>query len=205
MNTKPVALVLVLMLAFSFPLLAQTEEQMDVTITVDKDDTGHKKVFVKKVGPGLDLTDDQQGKAKDFKLDHEKEVLLLKNELRVKRLDLRIAMKDKDNINMGTVHSLVDEIHKLNAELEKKKITHDLKFRSLLTDEQKKKYDARNEMDKEIRIMKHKIGHGPGGEEMLWFGDGGERLEILKDLDIDKVDDLKPPKVNKKGEMKKRM
>ncbi len=207
MKTKPVVLALVLLLVFALPLLAADEEaKMDVTVKVDKDDDGHKKVFIKKIGPGLDLTEEQKAKVKDLKLQHEKDTLPLQNDLRVKKLDLKIAMKDKDKINMGKVNSIVDAIHKLNAEVEKKKIAHKLKFRSLLTDEQKKKHDAIGGHDHEVHVIKRHIG-GHGDEDLLWIGEGDEHIDMLRDIDIDvEVDeDYHGPKKMKRIEVKKKL
>ena len=201
MKTKSILLALTILIAFALPIVAQEETKMDVTVQVDDDDDGAKKVFIKKMGPGLDLTEEQQAQVKDLRLQQEKEILPLENDLRVKRLDLKIAMKDKDNVNMGKVNSIVDDIHKIKAELEKKKIAHDLKFRALLTDEQKKKHDAMDMgmRNRDIRIFKHRSGECPGGEDLMWFGEDGEDFEFLKDIDVDvQIDDAMPPQVRKK-------
>lgn len=204
MKTKPVVMALVLLLVFALPLLAQEEHKMDVTVEVDDDGDGPQKVFVKKMGGGLDLTNDQKEKVRDLKLLHEKDVLPLQNELRVKKLDLKIAMKDMDDVNVSKVNSIVDAIHKLNADLEKKKIAHNLKFRSLLTDEQKKEHDAMGMMDHNVHVIKRHIC-GPGEEGLMWFGEGDEHMEMLRDLDIDvQVDeDIDGPKTMKKIKVKK--
>jgi Spy/CpxP family protein refolding chaperone len=184
MKAKPVVLALVLLLVFAMPLLAQEEHKMDVTVEMDEEGDGHKKVIIKKFGGGLDLTDDQKVKVRDLKLQHQKDVLPLQNDLRVKILDLKIAMKDKDNVNMGKVNTIVDGIHKLNADLEKKKIAHKLKYRSLLTDEQKKEHDAMGGGDHDIHVIKRHIG-GHGDEGLLWIGEGDEHMDVLRDFDID--------------------
>ena len=206
MKTNPVVLALVLLLVFALPLLAADKEtKMDVTVEVDDDGDGPKKVFIQKFGGGLDLTDDQKTKVRDLKLQHEKDTLPLKNDLRVKKLDLKIAMKDKDNVDKGKVNSIVDAIHKINAELEKKKIAHKLNFRSLLTDEQKKKHDAMGGGDHDIHVIKRHIG-GHGDEGLLWIGEGEEHMDILRDLDIDvNVEELHGPKKVKRIEVKKKL
>lgn len=184
MRSKTVLLLLVFATAFVLPVIAQ---EHNVDVTVDVDDEGHKKVFVKKLGGGgLDLTDEQKEKARDLKLEGQKELLPLENELRVKKLDLKIAMKDLDKVNLGKVNSIVDEIHKLNAEIQKKKIAQKLKFREILTDEQKKKFDAgAGKKEHEIRIMRRHMLDGPGGEKMMWFGTDDEEIEMLHDMDIE--------------------
>ena len=110
MKSKSFVFVLVLLVAFVLPLVAQ-EKHMDVTVEVDEDSPGQKKIFIKKMGDGgLDLTDEQKDKVRDLKLDHQKELLLLQNDLRVKKLDLKIATKNPDEVNMGRVNAIVDDL-----------------------------------------------------------------------------------------------
>ena len=208
MKSTSLIFVLVLLVAFALPLVAQ-EKMMDVTVEVDDDSPGQKKILIKKmVGDDLDLTDDQKVKVKDLKLFHEKELLLLQNDLRVKKLDLKIATKNPDKVDLGKVNAIVDEIHKLNAGVQKKKIAHQSKFRSLLSDEQKKKYDvccgdAGCGMGENVHIFRHKM-HGTGGDDLMWFGDGDETIDMLHDFDID-VDEHYGEKVKKRIEIKRKL
>ena len=204
MKSKSFVFVLVLLVAFVLPLVAQ-EKHMDVTVEVDEDSPGQKKIFIKKMGDGgLDLTYEQKAKVRDLKLDHQKDLLPLQNDLRVKKLDLKIATKNPDDVNMGQINAIVDDIHKLSAELQKKKIAHKFKFRSLLTDEQKKKYDAGGGMEENVRVIRRKMIHGPGGEDMMWLGDSDDEVEMLHDFDID-IEEHMAPHPKKKIEIKRKL
>jgi hypothetical protein len=185
MKSNLLIVVLVLLVAFTLPLVAQ-EKQMDITVKVDEDTHGLKKIFIKKVGGvALDLTDAQKEKIEDLKLDHQKELLLLQNDLRVKKLDLKIATKNPDKVNLGQVNAIVDGIHKLNASVQKKDIAHNAKFRSLLTDEQKKNLDACCGMDGNVHVIRRQMILGHGGNEMMWCGDAACETACEADCDVE--------------------
>ena len=107
---------------------------------------------------------------------------------------------------MGRVNAIVDDIHKLNAEVQKKKIAHRFKFRSLLTDEQKKIHDAHGGLEENVRVIRRKMISGPGGEDMMWFGDGDEDIDMLHDFDIDiEEHEHMAPHPRKKIELKRKL
>jgi Spy/CpxP family protein refolding chaperone len=162
---------------FTGVLLAQ-EKTIDVDVTADGD--GDAKVIkIRKGGDieeiilnendDLDLTEEQRKKFKKIELAFEKDIISTKNELEVAQLELDVEM-DEDNPNIGKINGLIDDIHKKEAEIEKKRIASELKKRDLLTDEQKKNWKLRgpHKIRKEIIMLKD------GEHDMMWFGDHGD-------------------------------
>ncbi len=108
----------------------------------------------------LNLTDDQRKQIQDLHLKLAKETLPLRNELGVKRLELKeLMMADKPNLK--AIESKIDEIKKLEAALQKKRVANRLAVRSILTPEQQKELVKLRQLGK----MKHhgkKSMHRPG-------------------------------------------
>lgn len=98
--------------------------------------------------PGL--TEDQQKKIDALKVNHQKQMLDLKNQIREKEARL-ITLTTGDKINKDEAFKIIDEISVLKATREKAKLDHRLAIRSLLTDEQKLWFD----MHQEGKGMKH--------------------------------------------------
>ncbi|MDZ7374743.1 MAG: Spy/CpxP family protein refolding chaperone [candidate division KSB1 bacterium] len=86
----------------------------------------------------LDLTEEQQAKLAELRLQFAKETLATRNELGVKRLELQQLLM-ADSPDQKAIEAKVDEIHKLQATLQKKRIAHHLAVWKLLTPEQRKK------------------------------------------------------------------
>ncbi len=176
-------------LIFTAALVAQ-----DKTIDVDVETDGEKRIIKIKNGDdiehivlddglGLNLTDEQQQKFKKLDLAFKKDILSTKNELELAQLELDAEM-DEENPNLGKINGLIDDIHKKEAEIEKKRIATELKKRDLLTDEQRKNWTLRgpHKIRKEIIMLKD------GKHDMMWFGDHDGPLpappQMKKDVKI---------------------
>lgn len=172
--------VILFILAFSLSLLAQQR-----TVNVDtKMDGGKKMIKVTKcVDDALNLTDEQKKEFKKLDLQFEKETLAKRNEIGVKKLELDVEL-DEDNPDLKAVNSLIDSIHKLEADIEKSKIAIHLKKRDLLTDEQKKSWNNKpQKIDKKIIMLK-----GDNPQKLQRFGNFDEMtdlpIEIEEEIEI---------------------
>ena len=88
---------------------------------------------------GLDLSEDQKEKLKNFRLEHRKQIIKLKSDIEIKEIDLRDEMLNKE-VNRGRIKNLIDDITKLKGELERLKVEQILKTREILTGEQFNKF-----------------------------------------------------------------
>jgi len=165
MKNRSFLFALVMLIAFSLPLFAQKTMNVEVEKTAGP---GHKIHIKKMINDGLKLTPEQKKQFQELKLKHQKDILPLQNDLRVKKLDLKIEMSHADAPNMNKINSLVDDISKIKAAIQKKNIAHRFELRSLLTDEQKEKWDARPHFKKEGMMRKTRM---KGPHKMMWFGD----------------------------------
>lgn len=90
---------------------------------------------------GLELTDAQKEQIEKFQTEHTKKVLPLRNELGELRAELR-TLSTVDKVNMNDINKKIDEIGKVQTELMKERAAHRQQIRSLLTDEQRVKFDS---------------------------------------------------------------
>lgn len=95
----------------------------------------------------LNLTEEQRKTMQEMRLKHKKELIPIQGKLKEKQLDLKAEMM-ADEPNQSKINAIVDDIAKLRAELQKKKIAHRLAIRNILTDEQRKIWDANKHMRK---------------------------------------------------------
>ncbi|NOZ56360.1 MAG: Spy/CpxP family protein refolding chaperone [Calditrichaeota bacterium] len=103
----------------------------------------------------LNLTDEQRKQIQELRLKLAKETLPLRNELGVKRLELKeLMMADKPNLK--AIEGKIDEIKKLEASLQKKRVENRLAVRSILTPEQQEKLAK-------LRRMGRMMHHGKKG------------------------------------------
>ena len=87
-----------------------------------------------------DLTEDQLLTIQKLRLEHQKEMLPITSKLQSKRLELRTMMlEESDQIN---INKKIDEIGEIRNDLMKKRMTHRVKIRNLLTDKQKLHFDT---------------------------------------------------------------
>lgn len=116
---------------------------------------GPKGPEMGRVWAQLKLTDDQRKQLQELRLKLAKETLPLRNELGVKRLELKQLML-ADKPNLKAIEAKIDEIKKLEAALQKKRVENRLAVRSILTPEQRDQLAKLRQM----RGMRH---HGKRG------------------------------------------
>lgn len=89
----------------------------------------------------LELTDEQQEKVKALKLDFMKENLSIKNQLNVKRAELK-AMQAQERVNMSEVNGKIDEITELTGDMMKAVAELHQEIREELTEDQRLLFDS---------------------------------------------------------------
>ena len=102
-----------------------------------------------KEGPGTcqkacglsDLSAEQTAKIQKLRIDHQKTVLALQTDLKTKRLELRQMMME--GADQKKLEAKIDELARVGAEIQKKRLAHRNDIRSLLTDEQKKVFNQK--------------------------------------------------------------
>ena len=90
----------------------------------------------------LDLTTDQQKQMNEMKLNMEKEMLPLRSEMMQAKGELRL-LKVENKPNLKAINNKIDDVVSLKAKIMKLRAKHQLEVRSILTDEQKLKWDQR--------------------------------------------------------------
>ena len=97
-------------------------------------------------GPGkhlqlvLDLNDDQMAKIEEFRLQQQKEAIPLRAEAEKLQAEIQLVMV-ADKFDQGKLENLVKASEKVHSQLRLSHLLHQQKVRSLLTDEQKTRYD----------------------------------------------------------------
>jgi Spy/CpxP family protein refolding chaperone len=108
------------------------------------------------------LTADQAAKMAKLKLEHQKALVPLQADLKIKRLELRQLMLEK--ADQKKLEAKIDDVAKAGAEIQKKCLAHKNAVGSLLTDEQKKALEQKCGGMSCGAGMGHgaKMGHGGG-------------------------------------------
>ena len=88
------------------------------------------------------LTDEQQQKINDLRVKHIKDVTPLKNELGEKKARMR-TLQSAEKPDLNAINKLIDEMAAVRAQIQKKAAAHRVEVASLLTDEQKVFFNAR--------------------------------------------------------------
>ncbi|MCF8294482.1 MAG: Spy/CpxP family protein refolding chaperone [Bacteroidales bacterium] len=88
------------------------------------------------------LSDDQKAKIKTIQLNHQKEMIQLKNQLREKKARL-ISLQTMDSPNVKEIDAQIDAIGALKVQIAKKRSQVHLSIRELLTEEQRILFDSR--------------------------------------------------------------
>ncbi|MDD2490620.1 MAG: hypothetical protein PHV12_00280 [Bacteroidales bacterium] len=147
-------------------VIALTMSAQGQNMNVKRQNAGYMRANPEMVAQNLipDLTPDQLEKIQSLRVQHQKESLLLANEIREKRAQLR-TMEQVDKPNLKAVNSKIDEITTLQNKKYKMNAEHRSKVRSLLTDEQRVQYDLRNRRD----------NYRQGRKGAGMYGDGGTR------------------------------
>jgi Spy/CpxP family protein refolding chaperone len=100
------------------------------------------------------LTEDQQKKISDLRTAHQKDMLNLRNDLAIKEAELK-KYRTADKPDIALINKTIDEIGKLRTDMEKKRVSHELAVRGLLTDEQKTAFDLRISYPEHGNCMDH--------------------------------------------------
>lgn len=118
----------------------------------------------------LGLSPEQTQKIESLRYDHQKEMIGLKGQMQVKRLDLRKEM-EKDTPDPAALDKLVDEGAALRATMQKARLHHLLDMKKILTPEQWQKAKAHfAEHMGEMGGARGRGHGGPGGNR----GEGAE-------------------------------
>ena len=104
---------------------------------------GNKETNEKKQAKLQDLgiTQDQQDKIKNIKLDCEKAIQPLRNELKERNAKLQTA-QTAARPDMTAVYKMIDDMVAIKANIEKKEAAMHQDIRKLLTDDQRVAYDT---------------------------------------------------------------
>jgi len=86
------------------------------------------------------LTADQKTKVDALNSEHQKAVIKQQADMKILRVDLRTEM-DKDTIDMAKIEELADKISNGQAELTKMRIMHAAQVESIMTKEQRTKFE----------------------------------------------------------------
>jgi Spy/CpxP family protein refolding chaperone len=121
---------------------------------------GHGMGHGKGMGPGggfgpqmaeqLELTDAQKDQMDDMRAAHQKQMIRQRADLKIARLELRELIRG--DADRATINSKIDQIGKLETDLEKARVSHRLDMRDILTPEQREKLeDLRPMMGRGLR------------------------------------------------------
>ncbi len=102
-----------------------------------------------------DLTEEQKTQLKEIKKAGRESTNGQHEAVKAVREKLR-DLKTSDNPNLGEINQLIDEMHKLQAEVDKAKAASHLKALSVLTPEQKKVFNQKLKERKDEREKRHK-------------------------------------------------
>ncbi|MBE0460675.1 MAG: periplasmic heavy metal sensor [Candidatus Aminicenantes bacterium] len=143
--------VIALALISAYPILAQKAER------------GHQKEKMrscKAMGTYCihSLTTEQISKIQKLKLEHQKEILPLRQKMQTIHLELRALISE--GADQKKLEAKIDESGKIRTEIQKKALAHHQEIRKLLTDEQKVYFDLRCSG----------MGHGCGGCNSIFNG-----------------------------------
>jgi len=160
---------MLVMLAFVLTLPAQ-EQKREIVFKGE----GMMKANPAHLNP--QFTPEQQKQMADFKLSLQKEMIQIDNQLNEKRAQLK-TLEQVEKPNMKSVYAKIDEITDLQNQKMKVTATHRNKVRSILTEEQRVKFDLMHEKgmmhrgsDKMMRRGGNMIMHNGGDKNMQQEG-----------------------------------
>ena len=93
-----------------------------------------------KMMESMDLTDEQQAQIETLRLDHQKQMMTLKDQLSSLRTEMKILLTE-DNPSANKIKELAGKIGDTQEKMTLEKANHRVAVRRLLTDEQKTKFD----------------------------------------------------------------
>lgn len=103
---------------------------------------GDGSLICNRLDAWLDLTDEQEEKILDLRVDIQKKILPRRNEIGEKRARLHTLMTS-DPSDESEINQLIDEIGHLRTEIHKAMVDHHLGIRKVLTKDQKVLFDSR--------------------------------------------------------------
>ena len=114
----------------------------------------------------LDLTEEQQAKIDEMRLELQKEMIPLRSEIGSLNDELKLEMV-AERFNKSKVENLVEKISDVKEKMQLKKLVHQRAIRDLLTQEQQKKFDL-NHLQRMGRMDRmERPGHDRGRENMM--------------------------------------
>lgn len=114
----------------------------------------------------LNLTDDQKTQIDKLRLEHQKEILPLRNEVHNLQSEYKLLIID-NKVSEAKLKKHAENISSLRETLSLKHALHQRQVRSLLTDEQKVKFDQ--------HIISGRGQKGPRGQKGCVMGQDGRR------------------------------
>lgn len=109
----------------------------------------------------LDLTDQQKEQFKALRLDHQKAMLPMKNELNELNAKLK-TLSTAENADMKAINSQIDKIGSLKTKMMKSKAAHKQEMRKILTEEQRIMFDSHKGRKGKACGYGHGRGQGKG-------------------------------------------
>jgi Spy/CpxP family protein refolding chaperone len=89
----------------------------------------------------LRISDEQRDQMRNLRTRHQKEMIPIRADLRVLRVELRELVSN--GANLSALNSKIDQIGKLRTEIEKKSMAQRLAMRDVFTDEQREAFKDR--------------------------------------------------------------
>jgi Spy/CpxP family protein refolding chaperone len=114
-----------------------------------------------------DITDEQKEQIKEFKTDHLKEILPLRNQIEEKKAHLK-TLSNAEKVDMATVNKTIEEIGQLKMEMAKKRAAHRQEIRNILSEDQRIYFDS--------RPMKKGMHQGFDGEHRIYRMPSGNKF-----------------------------
>lgn len=105
----------------------------------------------------LDLTDEQEEKIDDLRTEHMKTMLPLRNELNEKRARLH-TLRTAEKYNASETEKVLEEMSNIKLKMAKERENHKQEVRSLLTEEQRLKFDMHRGNKHHKRGFKGHVG-----------------------------------------------
>jgi Spy/CpxP family protein refolding chaperone len=145
-TTKLILSFLLLLSLFAAPLVAQPNKNEGM-------DEHHKKG----IGMGIPGLSEEQGKKIDaLRISFQKEMLSLKNQMSELKAHQK-TLSTADKVDMKAIYANIDAITQVQNQMMKKGADHRQQVRSILTDEQRLRFDLKSDGRKGFRKMGHKV------------------------------------------------
>ncbi|MFC2096315.1 Spy/CpxP family protein refolding chaperone [Bacteroidota bacterium] len=121
-----------------------------------------------------DLTEEQQTKIKDLRLDQMKKMTDFRNQMNELQAKKQTLMTS-DNSDMKEINSVIDQMTNVHNKMMKTSAQHHQDVRNLLTDEQKVIFDSMPRRGRRHgKGMRNDHGHGRGAMQGAGYGRGND-------------------------------